>query len=609
MENRNVYKGHRYVPKIMGVWDQLKSYEGLSIVTWEGTSYTSKKRVPEGVEITNEDYWVVTGNYNAQVENYRQDVVDYRNEVVDYKEETTDHINEVDEKLTTQLAQTKIKLDGRTSIGIHEFEDYIQDKELNDREDWDWSDALQAAFDYLVSIGTGGRIMFGNQRYLFNKMPNIYNPQNYNNEGIKVSSRVYGGALSNIEIVGQSMEKTFIIQGVNNKNGLFNPVARENESKNLFNITFKDITLVGNNYQGTAFKFSDTTNPYYLFFTNVRFTKFDVGFEFKRSLGYGFTNFTNCFFENNNVGFDVGGDNTLFENCTVQRNRGYGGKFERLHACTFIGGKVQYNAMLHDTSLGDEQFFFSNCDNISFKGTYFEPTHSTTPEGNEGKSFFQFYNYNTQETSNIVFDNCYFNGNKSGFLATISGNSVTRGLKFTDCLIHNFKLISGGSLLNQFANSILENVIFDQSNTIKNMFDKDDKPTNNWRISGAPFERVKSLTPASYTEYELNGGKITKIVGAVSADGSQKYFGRTYTVEKIDVGSYKIILPTSNVGVISGNPVYFPVLITPFASNENDDIHAIARRDTNSEFFVYIRDSTGDLVDKGFSFEVTMSVI
>jgi len=338
-------------------------------------------------------------------------------------------------------------------------------------------------------------------------------------------------------------------------------------------------------------------------------TKFNVGYSYERSLGYGFANFTNCYFENNNIGFEVGGDNTLFINCTVQRNRGYGGKFEHLHACTFIGGKVQYNAMLHDATLGDQQFFFSNCDNVNFKGTYFEPTHSTDSEGNEGKSMFQIYNYNQHETNNIVFDGCYFNGIKSGFLATISGNSITRGLKFTDCLIHNFKLISGGSLFNQFANSILENVIFDQSNTIKNMVDKDDMPTNNWRISGAPFERVKSLTPASYTEYELNGGRITKIVGAVSANGSQRYFGRTYTVTKLDVGSYKIELPKSNVGVPSGNPVYYPVLITPFASNQNDDIHAIAQRDNESEFFVYIRNASGDLVDKGFSFEATVSAI
>src|SRR5699024_3744079 len=71
---RNKYVGHRYVPKIMGEWDKKQDYEGLSIVTHKGASYTSKKRVPVGIDILNEEFWVVTGNYDAQVENYRQEM-------------------------------------------------------------------------------------------------------------------------------------------------------------------------------------------------------------------------------------------------------------------------------------------------------------------------------------------------------------------------------------------------------------------------------------------------------------------------------------------------------------------------------------------------------
>ena len=44
--NRNVYVGHRYVPKIFGEWDKQNQYEGLSIVTHQGASYTSKKTCP-----------------------------------------------------------------------------------------------------------------------------------------------------------------------------------------------------------------------------------------------------------------------------------------------------------------------------------------------------------------------------------------------------------------------------------------------------------------------------------------------------------------------------------------------------------------------------------
>lgn len=74
MYGKNIYKGHRYTPKLMGVWNNSISYEGLSIVIWKGASYTSKQFVPVGVDINNELYWIVTGNYNAQVELYRQEV-------------------------------------------------------------------------------------------------------------------------------------------------------------------------------------------------------------------------------------------------------------------------------------------------------------------------------------------------------------------------------------------------------------------------------------------------------------------------------------------------------------------------------------------------------
>ena len=66
------YIGARYVPQIMGEWDKNRGYEALSIVTYLNTSYTSKKTVPVGIEISNSEYWVATGNYNAQVEEYKQ---------------------------------------------------------------------------------------------------------------------------------------------------------------------------------------------------------------------------------------------------------------------------------------------------------------------------------------------------------------------------------------------------------------------------------------------------------------------------------------------------------------------------------------------------------
>lgn len=69
------YVGARYVPLIAqpAEWSKNTAYEPLTIVLYQGNSYTSRQAVPIGIEITNEDYWALTGNYNAQVEQYRKE--------------------------------------------------------------------------------------------------------------------------------------------------------------------------------------------------------------------------------------------------------------------------------------------------------------------------------------------------------------------------------------------------------------------------------------------------------------------------------------------------------------------------------------------------------
>nr|DAG34256.1 MAG TPA: nitrous oxide reductase family maturation protein NosD [Bacteriophage sp.] len=69
------YIGARYVPLFADPidWDKTKTYEPLTIVSHAGNSYTSRQYVPKDIEITNESYWALTGNYNAQVEQYRKE--------------------------------------------------------------------------------------------------------------------------------------------------------------------------------------------------------------------------------------------------------------------------------------------------------------------------------------------------------------------------------------------------------------------------------------------------------------------------------------------------------------------------------------------------------
>lgn len=75
------YVGARYVPKLMGEWNKALQYEALSIVTHLGNSFTSKVPVPVNIDITNTDYWVNTGNYNAQVEAYRTETAKLKSDL------------------------------------------------------------------------------------------------------------------------------------------------------------------------------------------------------------------------------------------------------------------------------------------------------------------------------------------------------------------------------------------------------------------------------------------------------------------------------------------------------------------------------------------------
>lgn len=83
------YTGMRYVPVFADPpeWSSANSYEPLEIVIHQGNSYTSKTFVPVGIDISDPQYWALTGNYNAQVEQYRQEVTQYSKEVSKYRQE------------------------------------------------------------------------------------------------------------------------------------------------------------------------------------------------------------------------------------------------------------------------------------------------------------------------------------------------------------------------------------------------------------------------------------------------------------------------------------------------------------------------------------------
>lgn len=98
------YIGARYVPKFYensdntSEWRSGVIYEPLTIVTYNGNSYTSKKPVPAeiGNPSSNPTYWAATGLYNEQVEEIRQRIEEVSGQLDDLQDDIDDVREEVD---------------------------------------------------------------------------------------------------------------------------------------------------------------------------------------------------------------------------------------------------------------------------------------------------------------------------------------------------------------------------------------------------------------------------------------------------------------------------------------------------------------------------------
>lgn len=76
------YVGARYIPKMAGKWSSAKSYEALTIVSYNNDSYISKIPVPVGIQITNDKYWMFSGSYNGQINDLQQKVNDINSQLI-----------------------------------------------------------------------------------------------------------------------------------------------------------------------------------------------------------------------------------------------------------------------------------------------------------------------------------------------------------------------------------------------------------------------------------------------------------------------------------------------------------------------------------------------
>lgn len=104
------YIGARYVPVFANplAWSDQREYEPLTIVTYQGNSYTSMQYVPTGIDIGNTAFWALTGNYNAQVEAYRNEVNQYQQTVEGFDDRITENATDIDTiNVTLENIQSK----------------------------------------------------------------------------------------------------------------------------------------------------------------------------------------------------------------------------------------------------------------------------------------------------------------------------------------------------------------------------------------------------------------------------------------------------------------------------------------------------------------------
>lgn len=231
------YVGARYVPKIMGEWNKALQYEALSVVTHMGNSFTSKVPVPANVEINNTDYWVNTGNYNAQVDEYRKDVNNLSNKV----------------DALPYITPTMFDANG---TGLT-----------------DDTDAILTAIAY---ANTNRKILVFDKTYLINKELTI-------NSGANI---VIEGTISNLNTLVNSTGSANIIIGENGKINLIGTA----------NVTFRNVGFRGSG-KGTG-DIGINIKSFRNTFDNCTFDKFNTAISIGEAINWnGENRITNCVFQ------------------------------------------------------------------------------------------------------------------------------------------------------------------------------------------------------------------------------------------------------------------------------------------------------------------------
>ncbi len=261
-------------------WNKASTYDSLTVVWDKAThaSYASKRPVPQGIELTNEFYWLRTADLDAQVEMYRQEVMQFDGRITANAQAIaaeTARAESAEQTLRENIGAEKLRAEGAERTlqdKINDIACYVNVKSYGvDESKGDNADDFQRAVDDTAEKGLI-----------------LYIPNGTYKMGHKISLPWH------CAIVGQS--KTFSVLKFTSDSGLVADIEDKNTYESCVGAIIRNITIEGsyagyatpiydkpwypnrNNFKYMAFNYSGLGGWFTVCdICNVRITKFVVG--------------------------------------------------------------------------------------------------------------------------------------------------------------------------------------------------------------------------------------------------------------------------------------------------------------------------------------------
>ena len=187
-----LYLGGRYIWKFADPleWNKRTAYEYMTVVQHEAYSYVSKKAVPANIDITNEDFWMLIADPNAQMEELRQAFESAMREIEGVKEyvdtktdEITEYVNEQVQEMR-QYVDDNVETKSRKIVVIGDSWSDPNSVTVEDGVNWIsiWKQVYQG--DEFYNFAKSGRgFVTGNPNFQA-QIDNAVNDETFNNEDV-----------------------------------------------------------------------------------------------------------------------------------------------------------------------------------------------------------------------------------------------------------------------------------------------------------------------------------------------------------------------------------------------------------------------------------------